>query len=169
MTLSAKWTAVTFSALTALGAGSFAFAGCTITEGDPDRSEGGIGNNPPVDGGGGTDTSTPAKLCPGNTKQTLKYSPAACQAALEEECCAELTACFTTPTAAAASDCNVFVACIDNCEKPTTDGGAAPTVAERNKCVQDFCVPNATAEIATAYDKIIDCKEAKPKSLAACK
>lgn len=161
MSLSAKWTAVTFSALTALGAGSFAFAGCTVTSGDPDNVEAGGGNNPPVDGGA-------ANKCPGNTaKQTTKFAPSACQAALEEECCAELTACFTTPTVAATQDCNVFVSCVDDCDKPV-DGGA-PTETERNKCISDFCLSNSPPAIAEAYNKIIDCKEAKPKSIAACK
>lgn len=167
MTLSAKWTAVTFSALTALGAGSFAFAGCTVTSGDPDNTEAGTGNNPPVDGGGGTDTSVVTPVaCTGNTKQTTKFAPAACQAALDEECCAELTACFTTPTVAATQDCNVFVSCVDDCNKPV-DGGA-PTEAEVDKCIADFCLSNSPTEIAEAYNKIIDCKEAKPKSIAAC-
>ena len=43
MTLSAKWTAVSFFTLTALAAGSFAFAGCTVTSGSPTDTEGGTG------------------------------------------------------------------------------------------------------------------------------
>ena len=167
MTLSAKWTTVSFFALTALGAGSFMFAGCTVTSGDPDKSEAGTGN-PPVDGGGGTDTSTTPAACADNTQKT-KFLPVACQAALEQECCTELKDCFNATGVTSTNDCNVFASCVDDC-RAAKDGGT-PTEAEANKCITDFCVANSPAAIVTAYNKIVDCQElpAHTKAVAACK
>src|SRR4051812_18154228 len=98
MTLSAKWTAVSFFALTALAAGSFAFAGCTVTSGNPTDPEGGVGNPPNPDSGAGADTSTGdsavAATCEGNKQTSGDFVNAQCQAALNAECCAELKGCF---------------------------------------------------------------------------
>src|SRR5689334_17176878 len=93
---SIKWTTVSFLAASALGAGAFAFAGCTVTSGDP-SDDGGV-----VKDGGGTDT-TPSDsggddggtvTCEGNTKQQKKLVSDACQNCLNTNCCSELKTCF---------------------------------------------------------------------------
>ena len=169
MSLSTKWTAVSLFALTALGAGSIAFAGCSVTSGSPTDVEGGTVT--PTDGGGGTDTSVPedgsTNSCPGNTKQTAPLVNAACQTALDSECCTELTGCFGLDVPAA-SDCNVYSACIADCKKPLADG-AAPTTQEISDCETMLCDANSPKTVQDAYTKLIDCAS-KPgsKSIMAC-
>lgn len=171
MTLSAKWTTVTFFALTALGGGSFLFGGCTVTSGPVTNDEGGIGN-PPVDGGGGTDTSTvdtgTPSACDGNM-QVGKFTPPACQAALETSCCDELKACFNavvdkTDAAAPQGDCNAFFACLADCEKPLGDG-AAPTPADVQECQTTLCDANSPQNIRDAYDAITTCGTQKANTV----
>jgi hypothetical protein len=171
MSLSAKWTAVSLFALTALAAGTLA-AGCTVTSGTPSNIEGGTGNNPPTDGGGGTDTSTAdtstANACPAiATKQTVKFKPPACQAAAENECCAEMTACFDQAGVDPLQDCNVYTACLDNCAKPLADGGT-PTTAEIAQCQADDCDSNSPKSVQDAHEAMITCLTAKPGTSVAC-
>ena len=168
MKLSAKWTTLSFFAVTALGAGSLLFGGCTVTSGKVDNIEGGPGN-PPVDGGGGTDTSTGdsgSATCEGDTKRTVKLHSDACQNALNANCCTELIACFGQAVAAD-KDCNVYTSCIDNCKKPLGDG-AAPTDAEFQKCANELCVANSPKSVVDAYNAILDCATAHPASMTAC-
>jgi hypothetical protein len=170
MSLSAKWTAVSLFALSALGAGLLA-AGCTVTSGNPDNTEGGTGNNPPVEAGASdtstADTSTPGNACPGNTKQTTKFAPAACQAATEKDCCNELIACFDIPGVAAAEDCNVYAACLADCAKPADDG-AAPTTQEIDQCQTDLCDTNSPSSVQMAHAALISCQTTKTDVSAAC-
>src|SRR4051812_13252550 len=118
MTLSAKWTAVSFFALTALGGATLVFGGCTVTSGKVDDIEGGSGNNttPDKDSGTPTDSSTHS-ACPGNTKQPVILINESCQSALETACCAELTTCFNIvndqdAAAGGTDDCNKYSQCI---------------------------------------------------------
>lgn len=171
MTLSSKWTAVSFFALAAMGAASMAFAGCTVTSGTVDNVEGGTGTktdgstNPPVDG-------STANACPGNTKQTTVFINAACQKALEGECCAELTTCFnivpdTADAAAGGSDdCNKYSQCIPKCRQKL-DGTPETDTAKIGAC-QDDCDLATQQPIITAYDAIAKCVVAHPDSNTAC-
>lgn len=170
MTLSAKWTAVSFFALTALAAGSFAFAGCSVTSGNPTDSEGGTGN-PPVDGGGGGDSSksdAATATCEGN-KQTGGdlFSPA-CQAKLNAVCCTELKTCFDIVPAAAdggtADDCNKYSTCLDACTKKA-DGTPETDAAKISAC-QDDCDTLSEPAVITAYEAIVKC--ATDKANADC-
>ena len=127
MTLSAKWTVVSFFALTSVAAGSFAFAGCTVTSGNPTDSEGGTVITNPVDSGGGTDSGdsgVAATTCEGNKQTSGDFVNAACQSKLNTECCTELKTCFDlVPTADDAGttgqDCNAYSKCIDLCTRKT--------------------------------------------------
>ncbi len=163
-----KWTAVSCLAFTAALAGSFAFGGCTVTSGTI-NDDGGVGNPRPDSG---TDSSTPdgdtdsavANKCPSNTKQTIgPIVNATCQAALEDQCCTELTTCFnidptTEDAGAEALDCNKFAKCIDQCdvaEDAGTDAGA-----DKEAC-QSECALAAPPSVVTAYDAIAACATAK--------
>lgn len=168
MTLSAKWTAVSFLGVTALAAGSFAFAaGCTVTSGNPDDIEGGAGTNTdssttPVDGS--KPDSSVVNACPANTKQKGDIVDATCQRKLSEVCCAELTACFNiVPDGSGGGptdDCNLFADCLTDCAKPAADGGV-PSQAEIAKCQTDICEVGAPKSVQDAYDAITTCATTK--------
>lgn len=170
MTLSAKWTAVSFFAVTALAAGSFAFAGCTVTSGNPDDIEGGTGTNTdssttPVDSS--TPDSSVVNACPGNTKQKGDIVDSKCQLKLNEVCCAELTTCFNIvpdgtgggPT----DDCNLYADCLTDCAKPAADGGV-PSTAEIDQCQTDICDVGAPKSVQDAYAAITQCATVKANS-----
>lgn len=178
MTLSAKWTAVSFFALTALAAGSFAFAGCTVTSGNPNDSEGGIGNPPNPDSStgtdsstsdGGTDSATPVK-CEGNKQTGGDLFSAACQAKLNEVCCTELKTCFDitlSPDDAGArgtDDCNKYSACIDACTRKA-DGTPETDQAKVAACDND-CDTLTQDPVVKAYEAIVQC--ATDKANAEC-
>ena len=169
MTLSAKWTAVSFFALTALAAGSFAFAGCTVTSGNPTDTEGGTGNPPNPDSGTGTDSSTAtdsavAATCEGNTQSSGDFVNAACQAALNAECCTELKGCFNLvidqDAGGATDDCNTYTKCVDLCR-------AEPDATKQQQC-QTECDLGAPKAVQDAYDAITKCATDHPTSNAAC-
>lgn len=126
MTMSAKWTTVSFFALSALAAGSFAFAGCTVTSGNPDDIEGGTGNKPAVDSSTGDASKTDAggAVCEGNKQTGGDLVSASCQAKLNAVCCAELKGCFNLVVDAdggAADDCNKYATCVDFARKQPTE------------------------------------------------
>jgi len=165
MTLSAKWTAVSFFALTALAAGSFAFAGCTVTSGNPTDTEGGTGN-PPVDGGSGdsSKTDSAAATCEGNKQTSGDFVNAACQNALNAECCTELKGCFNLvvdqDAGGATDDCNTYVKCVDLCRAETDPTKAAECQTE--------CDLGAPKTVQDAYDAITKCATDHPAANAAC-
>lgn len=168
MTLSAKWTAVSFFTLTALGAASFAFAGCTVTSGKVDDIEGGTGT--PTDGGK-ADTST-ANACPGNTKQTTTFINPKCQSALETACCAQLTACFnivpdTDAAAGGTDDCNKYAICIPKC-RFKIDGTTPETDDTKIGQCQDDCDLAAPKSVRDAYAAIAKCTTDNPAANTAC-
>ena len=158
MTMSAKWTAVSFFALSALAAGSFAFAGCTVTSGNPDDFEGGTGNNPPVDSSTG-DSSTAdsatdggGAVCEGNKQTSGDFVNATCQAKLNAVCCAELKGCFNLvvdPDGGATDDCNKYAACVDFAQKQ-------PTQKEREDA-QAECDLVSPKSVQDAYGAIEEC------------
>jgi hypothetical protein len=165
MTLSAKWTAVSFFALTALAAGTFAFAGCTVTSGNPTDTEGGAGNQPNPDSGVGTDGST-GVVCEGN-KQTGRplFSPA-CQAKLNAVCCTELKTCFDivlSPVDGGLVDggvvgtdnCDKYSDCIDVCTRKA-DGTPETDTAKIAACDLD-CDQGTQQPVIDAYDAIVKC------------
>jgi hypothetical protein len=167
MTMSAKWTAVSFFAVTALAAGSFAFAGCTVTSGNPDNVDGGNGNNPPTDSGttttdGGTDSAVVASTCEGNKQTSGDFVNATCQAKLNTECCAELKGCFNLVVDAdaggATDDCNTFAKCVDLAQKQTSQADKEAAQAE--------CDLGAPQAVKDAYDAIVAC--ATNKANAEC-
>jgi hypothetical protein len=165
MTLSAKWTAVSFFALTALAAGSFAFAGCTVTSGNPTDTEGGTGN-PPVDGGSGDSSKndSAAATCEGNKQTSGDFVNAACQNALNAACCTELKGCFNLvvdqDAGGATDDCNTYVKCVDLCRAETDATKAAQCQTE--------CDLGAPKAVQDAYDAITTCATNNPTANAAC-
>jgi hypothetical protein len=167
MTLSAKWTAVSFFALTALAAGSFAFAGCTVTSGSPSNIEGGPGTTPDssttaADSGTGTDAAAPK--CEGNMQGSGDFVSPACQAALVADCCTELKGCFNIvvdqDAGGPTDNCDKFVACVDDARKQ-------PTPADQ-KAAQKLCDLAAPTNIQTAYDAIVACATNHPAANTAC-
>ena len=172
MTLSAKWTAASFFALTALGAASFAFAGCTVTSGKIDDIEGGAGN---PDTGPKTDSGTDgpvANACPSNTKQTTVFINKACQSALESACCAELKACFdivpaTGADAGGTDDCNKYSLCIPKCRFKADGTTPEPDQKLIGAC-QDDCDALSQPSIVTAYEAIAKCTTNSPATNTAC-
>ena len=173
MTLNAKWTAVSFFALAAMGAASMAFAGCTVTSGTVDNSEGGTGTN--TDSGTTADSATDSAVnaCPGNTKQTTKFINDTCQKLLESECCAELTTCFNiVPDTSDAGgggtdDCNKYSQCIPKC-RFKIDGVTPETDETKIGACQDDCDLAAPKSVVDAYKAIETCVTNKPASNAAC-
>lgn len=163
-----KWTAVTFIALTSLGAASVAFAGCTVTSGKVDDFEGGAptptttATTPPPDSGPGDSGAA----CTGNM-QTSPILSTACQSALEAECCDELKTCFNA-TAASTMNCEVYGGCVANCAE-SIDGGAPPTEAEIQSCITMLCDTNAAPGIKDAWKGITECAKVGNQSSTACK
>ena len=96
--------------------------------------------------------------CPGNTKQKAPLVSAACQAAAEKHCCAQLTACFGIVPASGALDCNAFTSCIAAC---------AP-LADRAAC-EDDCIGATSSNVVDAYDAIVSCITANPATNSACR
>lgn len=162
MTLSAKWSAVSFLAFTALGAASVAFAGCSVTSGTVNDKEGGTIISPGSDSG--TDSAT-VNACPGNTKQTFIIQSKECQAAAEVECCTQLKNCFNIDPATTDGgtaddlDCNGFFDCTDKCNK----GADADKVACQNLC--NLGTPDS---IEDAYDAILACVTAGTQTNKVC-
>jgi hypothetical protein len=170
MTLSAKWTAVSFFALTALGGASLAFAGCTVTS-SPNTGDAGPGSSSgtsgssgdPVDSGG--DTSTPV-VCEGNKQVGRPIVSAACQAKLNAVCCTELKTCFDIVPAAddagagGTDDCNKFSDCIDACTRKA-DGTPETDQTKVDACQNQDCVAATTKPVVDAYDAITACATAK--------
>ncbi len=163
MKSNAKWTAVSFFALTALAGASVAFAGCTVTSGKVDDIEGGTGN-PKPDSAAPVDGAV-ANACPGNTKETVgPIVSAKCQGLLEANCCAELTTCFnldisTADAGPGALDCNKYTDCTDKCN--------AGPAADRVDC-QKGCNLATPKSVQDAYGKIEDCVNSHPDVLAGC-
>jgi hypothetical protein len=166
MTMSAKWTAVSFFALTALAAGSVAFAGCTVTSGDPDDIEGGTGNNNPGTDAATSETSTgdssTAAVCEGNKQTSGDFVNATCQAKLNSVCCAELKGCFNLVVEAdaggATDDCNKYAACVDFARSQPTQQEQIDAQAE--------CDLSAPKSVQDAYGAIEQC--ATDKANAEC-
>lgn len=173
MTLSTKWTAFSFLALTVAAAGTFAFAGCTVTSGSVNDNEGGIGN-PAVDSGksdGGADADAAAATCEGNTQDPAKpLVNAACQDALNAACCTELKTCFAITIDADAGagdagvtkplDCAKYATCIQQAD-------LLPTPAEQEAAADD-CIQTAPDDVVNAYNAIITCAEKDPKATQDC-
>ena len=164
MTLSAKWTAVSFFALSALAAGSFAFAGCTVTSGTPSDIEGGT---PITSTDSGKETSTGdgavAATCEGNKQTSGDFINASCQAALNAECCTELKGCFNlvvTSDGGASDDCNTYVKCVDLAKKQATQAD--------KEAAQKECDLGAPKEVQDAYDAIVKCATDHTATNAAC-
>jgi hypothetical protein len=154
MTMSAKWTAVSFLALTALAAGSVAFAGCTVTSGNPTDIDGGTGNPAPdaATGDSSTGETSTAVVCEGNKQTSGDFVNATCQAKLNAVCCAELKGCFNLVVeadAGAADDCNKYAACVDFAQKQ-------PTQKEKEDA-QAECDLSAPKSVQDAYGLIEQC------------
>jgi hypothetical protein len=155
------------------------FAGCTVTSGTVNDTEGGTVTPTPTSDGG-TDA---AASCPGNTKQTATIVSASCQAALDTSCCAQLTACFDIVPAAgdggvASEDCNAYTKCLPSC-LVKTDGTPETDQAKVDACYADCdlltgstpatastaAVPSA---VQTAYEAIVTCGKASAAAKAPC-
>ena len=162
--MSIKWTTVSFLAVATLGAGAFAFGGCTVTSGTPTDPGGTVkdgGETSSNDsGGGGTDAGTDAPTtatCEGNTNQKSKLVSDECQSCLDTNCCGELKACFNKEPSpdggadgGAGSECNDYAKCIAFCY--SSQGGAQTCLDECNA---------GTPNVVNEYDAIITCAENK--------
>lgn len=172
MTLSAKWTAVSFFALSALGAGSFIFGGCTVTSGKVDDVDGSTGNPNTDSGSGDAADGSVVNACPSNTKQTTVFINAACQSALDTACCSELKTCFDIvpdqdAAAGGTDDCNKYSQCIPKCRFKAD--GTTPETDQTlvGKC-QDDCDALTQKPIVDAYDAIAKCATEHPATNTAC-
>lgn len=171
MTLNAKWTAVSFFALAAMGAASMAFAGCTVTSGTVDNAEGGTGTNTDA----ATTGDSAVNACPGNTKQDPRapFVNATCQKSLESECCAQLTSCFNITVQSDVdagrgdNDCGKYSACIAKCEFKA-DGTKETDVDKISACQNMDCRDATSDAVIAAYDAIAKCVTDRPTSNAAC-
>lgn len=161
--MSIKWTTLSFVAAATLGAGAFAFGGCTVTSGSPSDSggiveDGGNGND-----GGGTDSGsdgTTTQACEGNTNQKNKLVNDACQSCLDTNCCSELKSCFNKQVTStddagadggvASGDCNEYAECVAFCYSKQNGDQA---------CL-DECNAGAP-DVVDEYDAIITCAENK--------
>jgi hypothetical protein len=171
MTLSAKWTAFSFFALTAVGGASLAFAGCTVTS-----SPGGVGDGGSSSGTSGTSGTSgdpidsgadaPANVCEGNKQTGRPIVSEACQNKLNAVCCTELKTCFDiVPTAGDAGaggtdDCNKFSDCIDACTRKA-DGTPETDQAKVDACQNQDCVSATQPNVVDAYDAITACATSK--------
>ena len=172
MTLSAKWTAVSFFALTGVAMGSFAFAGCSVTSGNPTTGDGGGTPITPPTGDSSTgDSSTgdggPAAVCEGSKQTSGDFFSPACQAKLNAVCCPELKACFDlVPTkddaGATGQDCNGYSKCIDLCTKKTD--GTKETDPMKVSLCDDDCDALTSQNVIDGYKAIVDCATAKAAS-----
>jgi hypothetical protein len=161
MTLSAKWTVVSFFALTSVAAGSVAFAGCTVTSGNPVDSDSGtpVKNPNPTPGtdSGTGDSAVATTTCEGNKQMSGDIVGPACQAKLNTACCPELKGCFdivlaADPTGTRGTDnCDKYRTCLDTCETSgnTGDGGLMA-------CDSD-CVALTQDSVVEAYNAILMC------------
>jgi hypothetical protein len=166
MTLSAKWTAVSFFALTGIAAGSFAFAGCTVTSGNPTTGdEGGtpIGTDSsvtPTDGGDAGEA-----VCQGSKQTSGDFFSHTCQVKLNSVCCPELKSCFDlVPEADDAGttgqDCNAYAKCIDLCTR-MADGTTPETDPAKVSACDDDCDALTGKNVIDGYQAIVDCATAK--------
>ena len=172
MTLSAKWTAVSFFALTGVAMGSFAFAGCSVTSGNPTTGDGGGTPITPPSGDSSTgDSSTgdggPAAVCEGSKQTSGDFFSPACQAKLNAVCCPELKACFDlVPTkddaGATGQDCNGYSKCIDLCTKKTD--GTKETDPMKVSLCDDDCDALTSPNVIDGYKAIVECATAKAAS-----
>ncbi|MDB4998303.1 MAG: hypothetical protein JWM74_5735 [Myxococcaceae bacterium] len=173
MTLSAKWTAVSFLTLATLAVGSVAFAGCTVTSGKTDDIEGGTGNPPVPDSGtptpeAGGDSAVEETTCAGNKQSGGDFFSHACQQKLNTVCCTELKTCFdivlqTDPAGARGTDdCNKYSSCIDACTKKA-DGTPETDKAKISAC-DDDCDTLTQDSVVNAYGDILKCATDKANS-----
>lgn len=153
-----KLARLSFFAVAALGAGAFAFAGCSVTTGTVDDN-GGNGSNldsgtqPTEDGGsevdaGDDDAST--ALCTDNQQVNKPIVSDTCQACLDQGCCTQLTGCFNIAVSEDAGvtplNCDGYAECVAQCASESD-----PTA-----CYEE-CDLATTQEIITAYDALVTC------------
>ena len=161
MTLSAKWTVVSFFALTSVAAGSVAFAGCTVTSGNPVDSDGGKPiTTPTPDSGGGVDSGDAGVVtttCEGNKQTGGDIGSAACQAKLNTSCCPELKTCFdivltADPTGTRGTDdCDKYRTCLQTCETSGSSGDGGLMACDSD------CVALTQDSVVNAYNAILMC------------
>ena len=171
MTLSAKWTVVSFFAVTSVAAGSIAFAGCTVTSGTVTGDGGPTGSEIPPDNGDAAVNpadaadATVINTCEGNKQTSGDFFNAACQNKLNAVCCTELKTCFDiVPTmddagARGMQDCNAYSKCIDTCTKMTN--GQPETDQAKISACDDDCDALSPQTVVDAYKAIVDCATAK--------
>lgn len=103
--------------------------------------------------------AAPTNKCPGRTRQKSPFVSAACQSALEEECCAELVACYVIGPPGASDDCDKYATCSFRCNF-TADG--------INDC-RLACDLATTRNVLNAFDDVVACSIGRPKSKVACR
>ena len=171
MKLSAKsHVAVSFIASLALGA--VAFAGCTVTSGTVDDTDGGTSSSTSSSGGSSSgstssrsgstgDSGTDAASTCEPNNQTSDFAPpnygAECQSCAESKCCNEVQACFNQDPnagddAGANVGCDDYKKCIDDCN---TTGGDDDTI----KACYDICDAATSQALITSFDIMQKCLE----------
>ena len=165
MRFSLKWMALPILATGAFGV-LFSFAGCSVTSGTVDNTEGGTTTPPPPpppppssgDDGGGDGGAT----CEGNNENTQNRTDfgADCQSCLDTSCCTELKNCFNlapgqTDAGTAASDCNTYAHCIVFCDNDVAAdaGNDAGTI----QACEDECAAATSDGVTAAYDGVLGC------------
>lgn len=165
MNSSAKLTAISFLAASALGA--IILTACTVTSGTVDDTDGGSqedkdsGTGTTSDSGNTTtdsgDTDAGTATCESKKRADLELisTSAACQTCLAAKCCTQIQTCFAIPedTANGKTECNAYSDCIRNCvEDPEND-----TQEKLEACFTDICDGTAAEGVPAAYINIEQC------------
>jgi hypothetical protein len=156
MNTSAKMTA--FSLLAASALGVAAFVGCTTSSTLSDDTDGGTRDSGgPTGDGGTTGPFTVGSICKTNT-QVRAFGTLRCQECIENQCCTQLRGCFNLPGIDAGQEqatCESYSDCTAECQQEATPQAA--------KDCQDLC-DEATPSFVQPYDAITSCAETSCKA-----
>lgn len=173
VSVSAKWTAVSFFGLATLGA-SLAAAGCSVTTGTVDNDGGGTVIIPEEDSGttadsGGSVDAGYVNTCTANTNQTIgPIVSVQCQESIDTNCCTQLAGCFGIATPTGVDDCNKFTLCVDKCNYQA-DGVTPETDASKiEACQNTDCPALSQQDVVDAYDALTACIVGNASTKTAC-
>lgn len=147
----------------ALGAGMFAFAGCTVTSGTVDDDGGSVDASTNRDSATTNDAGGDAAslTCTTTVARKFIFINANCDSCVQGKCCTELKAGYGTSTPQPTID--DYAECISDCQDPAKrDGGTAE--ACESDCNE--AVKSSDPTIPAKYDAIDNC--AATNCLAEC-